>query len=140
MRRIAAPADRDRGGIAVIVALLMVALLGFAAIAIDVGKLYSERAQLQNGSDSAALMVAQKCAKNLADENCSTAAPLATGLANGNALDGKSNVESISLDKAGRTVTVTTGAKETGSAINTVSGIPKRRSIREDVRALGKPG
>ena len=113
--------DTERGGIAVIVALLMVALLGFAAIAIDVGMLYSERAQLQNGSDSAALMVAQKCAKNVADENCSATAPLAAGLANGNALDGKSGVKSISLDKTGRTVTVTIGAKETGSAPNTVS-------------------
>ncbi|WP_354169371.1 TadE/TadG family type IV pilus assembly protein [Arthrobacter sp. UYEF36] len=116
-----APTDRERGGIAVIVALLMVVLLGFAAIAVDVGMLYSERAQLQNGSDSAALMVAQKCAKNAADENCSTAAPLAADLANGNALDGKSGVKSISLDKSARTVTVTTGAKETGSAPNTVS-------------------
>lgn len=114
-------ADTERGGIAVIVALLMVVLLGFAAIAVDVGMLYSERAQLQNGSDSAALMVAQKCAKNAADENCSTTAPLAAGLANGNALDNKSGVKSISLDKTGRTVTVTIGAKETGSAPNTVS-------------------
>lgn len=121
MRRIAQPAEAERGGIAVIVAILMVVVLGFAAIAIDVGMLYSERAQLQNGSDSAALMVAQKCAKNAADENCSTAAPLALGLASGNALDGKSGIKSIVLDKTARTVTVTTGAKETGGAANTVS-------------------
>lgn len=121
MRRITEPTDRECGGIAVIVALLMVVLLGFAAIAVDVGMLYSERAQLQNGSDSAALMVAQKCAKNAADENCSAAAPLAAGLANGNAVDGMSNVKSISLDKTGRTVTVTMGAKEAGSGSNTVS-------------------
>ena len=121
MRRLTEPADREQGGIAVIVALLMVVLLGFAAIAIDVGMLYSERAQLQNGSDSAALMVAQKCAKNSADANCSTAAPLAPDLANGNAVDGMSNIKSISLDKTARTVTVTTGAKETGGDPNTVS-------------------
>ena len=77
MRRIAAPADRERGGIAVIVALLMVVLLGFAAIAIDVAKLYSERAQLQNGSDSVALMLAQKCAKNVNDSDCSSTSALA---------------------------------------------------------------
>ncbi|MGP4031556.1 pilus assembly protein TadG-related protein [Pseudarthrobacter sp. 1C304] len=121
MRRITPPAGAERGGIAVIVALLMVVLLGFAAIAVDVGMLYSERAQLQNGSDATALMVAQKCAKNPADENCSTAAPLAPGLASGNALDGKSGIKSIALDKAARTVTVTTGAQETGGAANTVS-------------------
>lgn len=121
MRRLAERTDGERGGIAVIVALLMVVLLGFAAIAVDVGMISSERAQLQNGSDSAAFMVAQKCAKNVADENCSTSAPLAAGLANGNAVDGLSGVKSISLDKTGRSVTVTTGAKEPGSAPNSVS-------------------
>lgn len=146
MRRITAPADAEQGGIAVIVALLMVALLGFAAIAVDVGMLYSERAQLQNGSDSGALMVAQKCAKNPADENCSTTAPLATALANGNALDAKSGVKSITLDKTGRTVTVTTGAKETGSAPNTVSlffaralGIPSAEVTASSSVRWGSP-
>lgn len=146
MRRITAPADPERGGIAVIVALLMTVLLGFAAIAVDVGMLHSEGAQLQNGSDSAALMVAQKCARNAADENCSTAAPLAAGLANGNAVDGKSGVKSISLDKAGRTVTVVTGAKETGSAPNTVSlffakalGIPSAEVTASSSVRWGSP-
>lgn len=121
MRRITAPVDRERGGIAVIVALLMVATLGFAAVSIDVAKLYTERAQLQNGSDSAALMVAQKCAKNEADTNCSTTAPLAADLANKNAADGLSNVKSIALDKANRTVQVTAGAREAGATANSVS-------------------
>lgn len=146
MRRITTEGEKERGGIAVIVALLMVVLLGFAAIAVDVGMLYSERAQLQNGSDSAALMVAQKCAKNAADENCSTSAPLAAGLANGNAVDGKSSVKSISLDKTGRTVTVMTGAKETGGAPNAVSlffakalGIPSAEVIASSSVRWGSP-
>ncbi len=42
----------------------MVALLGFAALAVDVGMLYAERTQLRNGSDAAAIAVAQKCAKD----------------------------------------------------------------------------
>lgn len=121
MRRIAAPVDGERGGIAVIVALLMVVLLGFAAISIDVAKLYSERAQLQNGSDSAALMVAHKCARSETDTNCSATAPMAADLANKNALDDLSNVASISLDKPNRTVQVTAGAKEAGSTTNSVS-------------------
>ena len=133
MRRIAAPADRERGGIAVIVALLMVVLLGFAAISIDVARLYSERAQLQNGADSVALMLAQKCAKN--DPACSTASPptvdLANRLANLNAVDGQSNVKSITLDTANRKATVTTGAKETGGKLNSVSNL--------FARALGFP-
>ncbi|CAH0163835.1 hypothetical protein SRABI26_01019 [Arthrobacter sp. Bi26] len=122
MRGLAVRADKERGGIAVIVALLMVVLLGFAAIAIDVGKLYSEQAQLQNGADSAALMVAQKCAKNAGDAtNCSSSSPLAADLANANALDAKSGVESITLDTIGRTVKVITRANETGSAPNIIS-------------------
>jgi hypothetical protein len=35
--------SKERGSITVIVALLMVAMLGFVAIAVDVGKIYSER-------------------------------------------------------------------------------------------------
>lgn len=121
MRRIAAPADRERGGIAVIVAILMVVLLGFAAVSIDVAMLYSERAQLQNGSDSAALMLAQKCARNGSDPECSTNSSLAADLANKNAVDGLSNVKSIVLDKPNRTVQVTAGAKEAGGTTNRVS-------------------
>ncbi|MBD1544137.1 pilus assembly protein TadG [Arthrobacter sp. IA7] len=121
MRRLRVSSDEERGAIAVIVAVLMVVMLGFAAIAIDVAKLYSERAQLQNGSDATALMVAQKCAKNEADTNCSATAPMAADLANKNALDGLSNIKSIALDKPNRTVQVTAGAKEAGSTTNSVS-------------------
>lgn len=103
------------------VAILMVVLLGFAAVSIDVAMLYSERAQLQNGSDSAAFMLAQKCAKNESDPECSPASPLAADLANKNAVDGLANVKSIVLDKPNRTVQVTAGAKEAGGTTNRVS-------------------
>ncbi|MDQ0118403.1 pilus assembly protein TadG-related protein [Pseudarthrobacter sp902506025] len=56
--------DRERGAVAVISALLLVVLLGCAAIAVDVGMLYSERAQLQNGADAGAMAIAQDCAAN----------------------------------------------------------------------------
>ncbi|WP_418606589.1 pilus assembly protein TadG-related protein [Georgenia sp. SUBG003] len=46
----------------VVVALLMVPLIGFAAISVDVAASYAERQQLQNGADAAALAVAQECA------------------------------------------------------------------------------
>ncbi|MFE4543801.1 Tad domain-containing protein [Arthrobacter sp. NPDC056727] len=120
MRRIALPADSEHGGVAVIVAIVMVVMLGFAALAIDVAKLYAERAQLQNGSDSAALMLAQKCARN-DTINCSATTPMAADLANKNAIDGSSNVKSIALDGTNRTVRVTVGAKETGASANSVS-------------------
>lgn len=133
MRRVAMGDDGERGGIAVIVALLMVVLLGFAAISIDVARLYSERAQLQNGSDSVALMLAQKCAKN--DPECSAASVptvnLANKLANMNAVDSQTTMKSLVLDKPNRTATVTTSAKETGGKLNSVSNL--------FARALGFP-
>lgn len=124
MRRLAesaAPEDGERGGISVLVAILMVALLGFAALAVDVGMLYAERTQLRNGSDAAAIAVAQKCAKDLNDVECSAASPLARSLASSNAGDELSNVASLALDKAARTVTVTAGAQEAGKDPNQVS-------------------
>lgn len=121
MRRIVVdPTNREQGAVAVLIAVLMVVLLGFAAISIDVAKLYSERAQLQNGADAAALMVAQKCAKK-DTVNCSETSPLAADLADKNAVDGLSHVKSIVLDTTGRSVKVTTGAKEAGAPANSVS-------------------
>lgn len=55
----------ERGVSAVLVALLMVPLLGFGAIAVDVAAVYSERRQLQNGADAAALAIAYDCASAL---------------------------------------------------------------------------
>lgn len=125
MRRIAHQANRERGAISVVVALAMVCLLGFAALAVDVGVVYAERAQLQNSSDAVALMVAQKCARNLSDPECSGTWPRATErvaqLANGNAVDSLNNVKSITLDKSKRTVSVDSGAKEAGGTANSVS-------------------
>ncbi|MEP6648392.1 MAG: Tad domain-containing protein [Lapillicoccus sp.] len=55
---------RDRGAAALIVTVLFASgvLLGCAALTVDVGQLYSERRQLQNGADAAALSLAQICA------------------------------------------------------------------------------
>lgn len=54
----------DRGAIGVLVAVLLGGgvLLGMGALVIDVGELYQNRAELQNGADAAALAVAQSCA------------------------------------------------------------------------------
>jgi Flp pilus assembly protein TadG len=113
--------DGEHGAVSVIVALLLVGLLGFGAIAVDVGMLYAERTQLQNGADAAALLVAQKCARNASDPDCSTTSGLARSYVNGNANDGLSNIKSTVLDKTNRTVTVTAGAQEIGKTPNEVS-------------------
>ncbi|BAS16281.1 hypothetical protein AHiyo8_45840 [Arthrobacter sp. Hiyo8] len=113
--------DGERGAVAVLVALLLVVLLGFAALAVDAGMLYSEKAQVQNGSDAAALAVAQKCAANTSDPNCSTTSQIAADVANKNANDGLNNIKSINLDLTNRKVTVTAGVQQAGGAPNAVS-------------------
>lgn len=54
----------DRGGVMVIVAVLLAGgvLMGSGALAVDVGRLYVEREQLQSGADGAAMAVARECA------------------------------------------------------------------------------
>lgn len=47
--------DNNRGATAVIVAICLIMLIGFAALAIDVGYLYATRNELQNVSDAGAL-------------------------------------------------------------------------------------
>lgn len=123
MRRIAKDKE-EQGAVAVIVAFLLVALLGFAAIAVDVGMLYAEKAQLRNGADAAAIGIAQTCALNAADPKCTASTAtgsLAKQLADSNALDGASNASSVALDKTAGKVSVTTGALESGAAPNKVS-------------------
>ncbi|MEW1809504.1 Tad domain-containing protein [Pseudarthrobacter phenanthrenivorans] len=116
------PMDRpEQGAVSVIVAIILVALLGFAALAVDVSMMYAERTQLRNGADAAALAIAQKCAKDSSDSNCSTSAPVASSLANSNANDGISNIKSIAFATSNGPVTVTVGSQETGHAPNQVS-------------------
>lgn len=54
--------QRERGATAILVALLMVGLVGFAAIAVDIGAAWADKKQLQNGADASALAIAQQCA------------------------------------------------------------------------------
>ena len=79
-RRAAARLTGERGAVAVMVALLLVPLLGFAAIAVDVGALYAERARLQTAADAAALAVARDCARG----DCGDAQATATELVEAN--------------------------------------------------------
>lgn len=113
--------DGERGAVSIIVALSLVVLLGFGALAVDVSMMYAERTQLRNGADAAALAVAQTCAKYPGNANCSNPLSLAAGLANSNANDKRSNVKSIVMDSPNRTVSVTVGAQEAGHVPNQVS-------------------
>jgi Flp pilus assembly protein TadG len=101
----------EGGGTAVMVAILLVPLIGCLAIAIDVGALYAERAQLQNGADAAALAVANDCA---IDDRCDGGAALAQTFANGNANDAAANIASL-LYPTANSVRVITSTREAGT-------------------------
>jgi Flp pilus assembly protein TadG len=54
----------ERGAVAVVVALVMVPLVAFAAISVDVAAMWWEKQQLRTGADAGALAIAQDCAKS----------------------------------------------------------------------------
>jgi Flp pilus assembly protein TadG len=91
----------ERGADAVTLALLLVPMLGFAAIAVDVGALYAERARLQVAADAAAIAVAQDCSRG----NCGDM--LATARAMVVANDGDASAAQPVLSSAPLSVTVT---------------------------------
>ena len=109
----------ERGATAVMVAVLMVPLIGFLAIALDVGALYAERGQLQNGADAAALAVARNCA----DGVCDTPAVQAATFANANANDGAANVLTPTITKTAvsGTVTINSSTRVGGSDATAIS-------------------
>ncbi|MGN7199269.1 pilus assembly protein TadG-related protein [Arthrobacter sp. SAFR-044] len=108
--RAAGQHDSERGAAAIIVAVLMVAVLGFAAIAVDVGAMYAEKAQVQNGADATALAIAADCAKGV---NCTTAmAASSNRLADNNANDGSTGVQSVTQPNP-NTVRVVTNSRDT---------------------------
>lgn len=102
MRWLRARLRNERGSAATIFAVALVPLLGVMAIAIDVGVLYVERAQLQNGADAAAIAIAADCADS---NGCSGSAAMAELFADGNALDGAAGT--LTPVFSGKTVTVT---------------------------------
>lgn len=119
MRRITARLGEEHGASAVLVAILMVPLLGFAAIALDVGALYVERGQLQNGADAAALAIAQSCA---AGGVCTAAAtkPTAAAFADDNANDGAATVLTPEFPTA-QSVRITSSTRVAGTNADAIS-------------------
>ena len=62
----------DSGQTLVWLALGMFVLLGIAALAVDVGKLYGERRQMQNAADAAALAGADEMCQGRTDAEASS--------------------------------------------------------------------
>ncbi|MBM7503277.1 TadE/TadG family type IV pilus assembly protein [Agromyces aurantiacus] len=123
MRRLIRRLRSDRGATAVTFGLLLIPLLGFGGIAVDVGALYAEKAELQNGADAAALKVAIACAKDEAATSCLSANPTDIAGANDSS-DGTEDVESVAVDTAANTVTVTTNTEDIGVRHPLASMIP----------------
>jgi Flp pilus assembly protein TadG len=66
-------ADAPRGQVLVIVALGLVALLGLAGVAVDVGRVMTERRHLQNAADAAALAACHALTKGSVADPASAA-------------------------------------------------------------------
>ena len=92
MRALTRRIHDERGASAVVVALVIVLLFGFTALALDVAALVQERRELQNGADAAALAVAKDCA---AGTSCGGYLTTADTYADANADDTQSNVDEV---------------------------------------------
>ena len=85
---------RERGAVAIIFAITLVAIMAIVALTIDVGGLLLKRREMVNGADAAALAAAQSCAtladvsnpEAQADTNATMNVPLLTG-ADGGIID-----------------------------------------------------
>ncbi|WP_022887199.1 pilus assembly protein TadG-related protein [Glaciibacter superstes] len=142
MRRLTNDRFREeRGGMAVIVALAMVALLAAVAVTVDVGAIYAERAQLQNGADAAALAIAEDCAGGACGDPTATA----QDLADSNANDDAATIEAVDFPATGA-VHVTTSTREDGSNAGELAltfapllGIENAKVEAEATAAWGSP-
>jgi Flp pilus assembly protein TadG len=116
-RGVARAEKRDeRGAASVIVAVLLVVLMGFGALAVDVGAMYAEKAQLQNGADASALAIANDCGNG----SCGSYSATGSALANSNSNDNSSGIASITFPTA-TTVRVETNTRQAGSGVNSFS-------------------
>ena len=132
-RRLHGGRDPERGAAAVVIALLLVPLLGFAAIAVDVGALYAERARLQTAADAAALAVARDCAVGTCGDMQATATELVT------ANVGAAAAAPPELGENPSTVTVT-GSNPTEHWFAPIIGYDSTRVSATATVAWGAPG
>jgi hypothetical protein len=77
----------DRGSYSILFIAFLLGVCGVGVFVVDAGRVYVEGRQVQNGAQAAALRIAETCAAG----PCSTTA--GDALANGNALDGATQVE-----------------------------------------------
>ena len=129
-------------------AVCMVALLFVVALVVNVGIAYTEKSQLQNGADAAALAVAQTCAKRTATSPCQAGVvdaglqTMANSMVNGNSNDGTSAV-SLAMGSGTVTATVSTVSSDGNKIVLPISGVDA--TVRAEAAAVwggvrsGKP-
>ena len=119
--------DGGRGAIGVLVAILIGAgvLFGMAALVIDVGQIYQNRAELQNGADAAALAVAKSCAQG----TCTPSIASQYASANASRLTGGQANVSFACGATGVSGTVPVG-----------SGICPVAAVKNSARRTPRPG
>jgi Flp pilus assembly protein TadG len=123
----------ERGAAAVLMALVLVPMLGFTAVAVDIGAVYAERARLQVAADSAALAVAQDCARGACGDMQATASAMVA------ANEGGATAAPPVLSSAPLSVTVT-GDKPTRHWFAPVLGIDSTQVSATATVAWGFPG
>lgn len=141
MRWLSGRTSNERGAAGVMVAVLVPVLLGMGAVAVDVGNIFSERAQLQNGADSSALAIAQTCSKN--PTGCAGGAQaLANQYTPANSQSDNAVARSVTLDTTAGTVTVQTSTPVGGLALTLAQAIgQKSMSVTASATARwGYPG
>lgn len=118
----------EDGAVSVLTAVFMVALLLVVALVVNVGLAYAEKAQLQNGADSAALAVAQRCADRANTSPClpgvvdAELQALANSLANSNSNDGSSTVL-LTMGTGEVTATTATLSSDGAKIVLPISGV-----------------
>jgi Flp pilus assembly protein TadG len=132
-RRMRSRLAEERGASAVLMALLLVPMLGFTAIAVDIGAVYAERARLQVAADAAALAVAQDCARGYCGDMLATASALVA------ANDPDVSTAPPVLSDSPMRVTVT-GDKPTEHWFAPVLGIESTQVSASATVAWGTPG
>jgi Flp pilus assembly protein TadG len=110
-----------------------VPLLGFAAIAVDIGAVYAERARLQTAADAAALAVAQDCARG----NCGDMQATASAMVAANDPDVATAPPVLSSSPLSVTVS---GDKPTRHWFAPVLGIDSTQVRASATVAWGEPG
>ncbi|GAC1489885.1 MAG: hypothetical protein NVS2B15_08050 [Pseudarthrobacter sp.] len=135
--------ESERGAVAVIVALMMVVLIGFGALALDVGMLYAQKTQLQNGADAAALAIAQDCAKRGPALCQPAAAATAVQLAKANTNSGMADAPAPTFPAAGTVVVTTAASDANGSGMTlwlaNIFGIPRADVVTSSKAMWGGP-